>query len=203
VRPGAEPPKTAHPVHRPEHHDERDPDHSHPNQPVNQHQNQEDLESIRRAASGAGGRLVMSSFMWLVYPGMVVDPARDGQVFDHLNGHYWPFSYAHMRRFLDFQTRVFRKYAAVHGLDFIDFGAQYPRDPRLFSDSVHLTNGGVHLQAWIMFTGLAPILDRAIAEGTLPRGDARPESPHPAFGPRRTIDVRAIRAECAAARPQP
>ena len=38
----------------------------------------------------------------------------------YLNTTFWPFTYAHMRRFLDFQTRVFRKYAAVHHLDFID-----------------------------------------------------------------------------------
>ena len=196
VMPGDEPVKPILTVHWPADLDERDPDLTYPNLPVNLRQILADLETIRRASEAGGSRLVMTSFMWLVYPGMVVDPVRDEYLFRYLNEVYWPFSYAHMRRFIDFQERVFRKYAAAHKLEFIDFANEYPRDPRLFSDAIHMTWAGIRLQAWIVFNGLVPAIERAIAAGTLPRsGDGVPDT-HPAFGPRRHLDVAAARAAC-------
>jgi hypothetical protein len=196
VQPGAEPPKTVFPINWPKNLDERDPDLTVPNLPINLPQVLADLETMRRAAEAGGARLVTTSFMWLVYPGMVLDSGRDKMLFDYLNVGYWPFSYAHLRRYLDFQNRVFQKYAGMHHLDFIDFAAQYPRDPRLFSDAIHMTVGGIHLQAWIMFNGLVPILERAIEAKSLPRADVRSIEAHPAFGPRRLLDVRAARSAC-------
>lgn len=196
VQPGAEPPKQTLTVHWPADLDERDPDVTYPNLPVNLRQILSDLDVIRRAADEHGARLTLTSFMWLVHPGMVVDPARDTVLYDYLNKVFWPFSYGHMRRYVDFQERVFRKYAAAHNLDLIDFAGRFPRDPRLFVDAIHVTNGGVHLQAWVMFNGLVPVVERAIAANSLPRAEARSIDAHPAFGPRRTLDLRAARTSC-------
>ena len=78
-----------------------------------------------------------TSFTWLVYDGLKIDPRRDAGIYRYLNETFWPFTYAHMRRILDFQNRVYRRYAEKHGLDFIDYDAQYPKDPRLFYDAIH------------------------------------------------------------------
>jgi hypothetical protein len=141
----------------------------------------------------------MTSFAWLVYPGMVVDPARDADLLAYLNTTFWPFTYAHMRRFLDFQTRVFRKYALLHHLDFVDVAAAYPRDPRLFDDAIHMTHAGVRLQAWIVFNGLVPILERRLASNEWPRAATHSLSMHPAFSGRRLVSMTEVRAACGTA----
>jgi hypothetical protein len=66
-----------------------------------------DLDTIRGATTDGGSVLMLSSFVWLVAPGMVLDSARDVLIYRELNERYWPFSYAHMRRFVDFENRVF------------------------------------------------------------------------------------------------
>jgi hypothetical protein len=128
---------------------------------------------------------------------MVVDPARDADLLSYLNTTFWPFSYAHLRRFLDFQTRVFRKYAAVHRLDNIDVGSAYPRDPRLFEDAVHMTHAGIRLQAWMVFNGLVPVIERRLASGEWPRSAMHNLSAHPAFtGRRRLVSRSEMLAAC-------
>ncbi len=197
--PGVEPPKPPLIVKWPRDLDERDPDLAHPHLPIELPHILGDIEIIRRALEEEGGKLVMTSFVWLVHPGLVLDPVSDAMLFDYLNTMYWPFNYAHMRRFLDFQTRAFRKYAAVHGLDFIDLVAAYPRDPRLFDDAVHMTHAGIRLQAWIVFNGLVPIIERRMASHEWPRPIRHVLSKHPAFGERRLVPMTEVRAACNAA----
>jgi hypothetical protein len=202
VMPGSEPPKPQLPVEWPKDLDERDPNLAHPLLPIELPRILGDLDLIREALS-PGGRLVMTSFMWLEYPGLVVDPVRDAVLFDYMNVKYWPFTYAHMRRYLDFQAQAFRKYAATHGLDFIDVAGEYPKDLRLFSDPIHMVRGGIHLQAWIVFNHLVPIIERRLASGEWPRPPRQELAAHPAFGPRRLVPVQTIRAQCAAGRRPP
>ncbi len=45
----------------------------------------------------------------------------------------------------------------------------YPRDPRLFDDAIHMTHAGIRLQAWIVFNGLVPIIERRLAAHEWPR----------------------------------
>jgi hypothetical protein len=123
---GVEPPKPSIAVDWPRDLDERDPELAHPKMPVELPRILADLETIRQTLEVQGSHLAITSFEWLVYPGMTLDPQRDAFLFDYLNTKYWPYSYAHMRRFLDFQNRVFRKYAATHHLDFIDVAAGVP-----------------------------------------------------------------------------
>ena len=193
---GSEPPKPALEVNWPRDLDEQDPDLHDPRLPIALPTILGDLDTIRRTLEENGAGLVMTSFAWLVYPGMVVDPARDADLFSYLNTTFWPFSYAHMRRFLDFQSRVFRKYASTHHLDFIDVASAYPRDPRLFDDAIHMTRAGIHLQAWIVFNGLVPAIERRLSSAPWrPSGRATPMS-HPAFAGHRLVSLSDVRAGC-------
>jgi hypothetical protein len=132
------------------------------------------------------------------FQGMVLDPVRDAGVMTFLN-HYWPFSYAHMRRYLDFKTRVFRKYAVAHNLDFVDVSGVFPRDSRLFNDGIHMTRAGIHLQAWVVFNGLVPVLDRRLASHQWPRPARHSLSKHPAFpGRGRLVPMTEVSQACGA-----
>ena len=193
---GAEPPKPALTVAWPPDLDERDPNLDDPRLPIALPTILGDLETIRRTEEADGGRLLMTSFAWLVYPGMVADPARDADLLFYLNTTFWPFSYAHMRRFADFQTRVFRKYASVHELDYIDVASAYPRDPRLFEDAIHMTHAGIRLQAWIVFNGLVPTIERRLAAHQWPRPATLHLVRHPAFNGRRLLPIAQVRAAC-------
>jgi len=196
VVPGVEPVKPHIVVNWPADLDERDPELTHSQLPIELPRILKDLESIRRSLDEQSSKLVVTSFVWLVYPGLVLDPARDAELFSYLNTTYWPFSYAHMRRLLDFQNRVFQRYASTHGLDFIDLSSQYPRDPRLFEDGVHMTHAGIRLQAWIVFNGLIPALERELASDRLPRPSASRLATHPAFADRRLVPMSAVKALC-------
>jgi hypothetical protein len=197
VAPGFEPPKPPLIVNWPHDLDERDPDLTHPHLPIELPHILADLELMRGGLEQGGADLVMTSFVWLVHPGLVLDPGRDAMLYDYLNISYWPYTYAHMRRFVDFENRVFRKYASLHHLDFIDVASAYPRDPRLFDDAIHMANGGVRLQAWIMFNGLVPVIERRLASHEWPRPARRSLSAHPEFsGRRRLVPMTEVRAAC-------
>ena len=199
VEPGVEPVKPSIHVGWPGDLDERDPDLSHPRLPIELPHILGDVEIMRRALDEQGARLVMTSFAWIVYPGLVLDPVRDAMIFEYLNGTFWPFTYAHMRRYLDFQSQAFRKYASVHGLDFIDVSGSYPRDPRLFNDAIHMTRAGIHLHAWIAFNGIVPIIERNLAAHEWPRPARRLLREHPGFDGRRLVPMSEVRAACHAA----
>ena len=201
VQPGSEPAKPPLPVRWPQDLNERDPDLARPHLPYETQHVLGDLDRLRGALEPEGGRLAISSFVWLVRPGLVLDPVRDALVFSYLNTTYWPFSYAHMRRFLDFQTRAFRKYAEAHDLDFIDVAGHFPSDPRLFGDAIHMTRAGVHLQAWMVMNALVPVIERRLMSHEWPRPTRRRLSSHPAFGARRLVPLSQVRAACGSTSP--
>ena len=193
---GSEPPKPHLDVLWPTDLDERDPNLSNPQLPVDLPQLLNDLDATRRQLAGSGTTLVLTSIGWLVYPGMVLDPDRDEPILTMLNTTYWPYSYAHLRRYLDFKTRALRKYAAAHRLDFVDVAESFPRDPRLFADAIHPTRGGTRLQAWLVFNALVPIIEREVAARHWPRPATLHLSRHPAFPGRGLVPIARVRAEC-------
>jgi len=195
---GAEPPKPPLPVAWPADLSESDPPLGDARLPVQLPRILGDLDTIRIASGGGNATLMPSSFVWLVAPAMVLDPARDVLIYRELNQRYWPFSYAHMRRFVDFENRVFAKYAVVHRLPFNDLAARYPADPRLFVDSIHMTPAGVKLKAWLVFQNLVPVLEQAIRAGRFPVPDPGDRQVHPAFTApdRRLVPIDRIAAEC-------
>jgi hypothetical protein len=193
---GAEPAKPPLTINWPSDLDEHDPDLRDPRLPISLPSILDDLETIHHDLEQHGSHLLMTSFAWLVYPGLNLDPARDADLFSYLNVTFWPFTYAHLRRFLDFQTRAFRKYASVNQLDFIDVASAYPRDPRLFDDAIHMTHAGIRLQAWIVFNGLVPAIERRLGARDWPRPARQVLSRHPAFGGRRLVTMNEVRAAC-------
>ena len=195
---GVEPHKPPIAVDWPSDLDEQHPPPADPRLPVQLPQITGDLDRMRADLGEVGGTLMPSSFVWLVDPALVLDARRDAFVYRELNERYWPFSYAHMRRFVDFENRVFRAYARSRSLPFNDVDAVYPRDPRLFVDSVHMTPAGVKLKAWIVFQHLVSELDRRLQSGTLPVPDPGGRTTHPAFpnAPRRLESIAGLMKRC-------
>ena len=196
IAPGSEPPKPHLAIQWPPDLDEHDPDLTNSHLPYETQHVLGDLDLIRHTLEDDCSRLAIASFVWLVHQGLVLDPVRDALVFSYLNTTYWPFSYAHMRRFLDFQTRAFRKYASVHDLDFVDVAGLYPQDPRLFGDAIHMTRPGIRLQAWIVFNGLVPIIERRLASHEWPQPAKNILAHHPAFSGRRLVSRSEVLAAC-------
>jgi hypothetical protein len=149
--------------------DEFDPDLSYPYLPVKLNIIQRDLDRIRADLAATGSELAMSSFMWMVKDGLVLDPVRHKYILEQLNIANYPFRYRELERLATFQNRVFAKYAAVHGLPFIDIAGKTPFDPDLFVDAVHPNYAGVRIRGWVAFNQLLPTVEKHLADGSWPR----------------------------------
>jgi hypothetical protein len=187
---GREPPKASYRVAWPAGLDEMDPDLAYPKLPAQLNIIQRDLDQIRTDLAGQGGDFAVSSFLWMVKDGMVLDPVRHRYILDQLNIYYFPYRYREMQRQAEFQNRFLAKYARVHGIGFIDTARYFPLDPDLFVDAVHTTWAGVRLQAWIAFNQLLTIVEKHLADGSWPR----PSDPSTAALP--TITPRKITFDC-------
>ena len=130
---------------------------------------QRDLDRIRADLATTGGELAISSFMWMVKDGLVLDPLRHKYILDQLNIANYPFRYRELERLATFQNRVLAKYAAVHGLTFVDIAGKTPFDPDLFVDAVHPNYGGVRIRGWVAFNQLLPAIEKHLADGSWPR----------------------------------
>ena len=195
---GREPLKSWQTVPWPAEVDEANPDPHDPRLPVQLPAIVNDLDTIRFALEGTGTQLVLSSFIWMVEPGLRLDLVRDAGLFRYLNQTYWPVSYTNLRRFADFQNRVFERYAERHQLPFLDVSRDFPRDPSLFADGIHLRYDGLRYQAWLYFERLTSLIESRIAAGTLPHDARMTRDHHPAFdlaGPR-VISLSELRAHC-------
>jgi hypothetical protein len=140
-----------------------------------------DLDAMRAALAPAGGEVAVSSFIWLAEAGMRLDPVRHANILRYLNDTLWPISYAHVRRMADFQNRVFFAYATQQALPFLDIAGDYPRDPDLFDDPIHLNYAGLRLQGWIFLQRLVPIVQRHLSAHDWPRPPRTGAALHPAF----------------------
>jgi hypothetical protein len=184
---GAEPPKPAYNLTWPAGVDEREPDVARRDLPLGLPRILTDLDSIRGALDTIGAELAVSSFAWLVYDGMRLEPGRDIPKFRMLNESEWPFRYADVRRMADFQNRVLARYAALRDLLFVDVAAGVPLEPELFIDSIHFTQEGTRVQAWAVLNGILPRIRQRIAAGAWPRPDRVPMRDHPGIAPPRRI----------------
>ncbi len=183
--PSKEWPKPDYRLMWPEGLNEADPDIAFPRLPVNLNAIQRDLDGMRAELAAAGSEFALSSFVWLVKDGMVLDPIRNRYILEHLNVTYYPFRYRDLERLAAFQNRVFAKYAAVRGIPFIDVARYMPLDTDLFIDGIHDTAGGVRLRAWIVLQQLIPIIEKRLSDGQWPRTLTGPDPPLPTFVPRR------------------
>lgn len=153
----------------PEHVDEFDPDLNADNLPVNLSTIIRDLTKIKASADSIDADLAVSSFTWLAYDGMKLDPVRDASIYTYLNIGMAPYTYADIERLAQFQNRSFKKFAKENSLYFLDLAGKYPKDPELFVDAIHRTYGGVRLFGWLAFQELLPIIERKIASGAWPK----------------------------------
>jgi hypothetical protein len=166
---GREWPKPAYRLQWPEGLSETDPDLSYPRLPVNLNLIQRDLDAMRTAVQQVGGDFAVSSFLWMVKDGLVLDPVRHKYILEQLNSSYYPFRYRDMERLSNFQNRLLAKYAKTHGIPFIDTARYMPLDPDLFVDAIHTNNAGLRLQAWITFNLLLPVVEKHLADHSWPR----------------------------------
>ena len=200
-RVGLEPRKVPHVVEWPADLDEKSPDLRHPRLPLNLPTILGDLDRIRGRLAEIGSELVVVSFVWLVHDGMLLELPQHRTIYDYLNGTFGRFSYRHMRRMADFQNRVFEKYAGENGLEFIDLADEFPRDPDLFVDAIHMRSDGIRLRAWLIAQELVTLLRERLQAGELPRPAlSRQGTEHPAFTeqPEPVITWQEVRAKCGA-----
>ena len=172
--------------------DEVDPDLGRPDLPVNLGAILLDLDHIRTDLAAVDGELVLSSFMWLVKDGMVLNPIRNRLILEYLNVYNFPFRYRDMERLATFQNRVFAKYASTHELAFIDEAHAMPFDPDLFTDAIHNTYPGMRMQAWVVLQQLLPIVQKHLASGAWPKPAPIMGDTHPAF----KVEPRQVTFEC-------
>lgn len=193
---GREWPKPDYRVKWPQGLDEADPDIAFPTLPLYLNDILRDLDRIRADLGSMGGELALSSFMWLVKDGMTVDPIRNRHILDYLNIQNYPFRYRDIERMAAFQNRVFRKYAEVHGLSFVDVAKSMPFEPDLFVDAVHNTPAGVRVRAWVVLQQLIPTIERRLVDKSWPRPiqPASDKQTPPTFVPRQIFfDCKASR----------
>ena len=73
-------------------------------------------------------------------------------------------AYRDLRRFADFQNRVFHTFTVESGSYFVDLARWFPRDPALFVDGIHISYPGVKMHGWITFLQLLPLVEKLLAE---------------------------------------
>ena len=178
---GAEWPKPAYKLDWPAGLDEKAPDISRPDLPLHLSTIVSDLEQIRTDLAKVDAEFAISSFMWMVRDGLVLDPVRQRYMLDQLNVGKLPFTYRDLERMAAFQNRVLAAYARAHGLPFFDVARTMPFDPNLFFDAVHKTYPGERMQAWVTFLYLVPLIEQRLASGAWPKPVPQMAATHPAF----------------------
>jgi hypothetical protein len=191
---GSEPPRAPAELTWPPGVDELNPDIDRPNLPLQLSNIVHDLDGIRADLRSIGADFAVSSFVWLVWDGMRLDPVRDTVIYTALKQR-WPYRYADIRRAADFQNRVYARYAASRDVPFLDVSSAVPRDPALFIDPIHFSPSGIRVQAWAVLNALVPHIEHRLAAHVWPRRDRMPLVEHPGIAPPRRI------AGCPAAAP--
>jgi hypothetical protein len=189
---GREWPKPDYAINWPQGLDEFDPDLDRPDLPINLGVILRDFDRMRGDLAAVDGELALSSFLWMVKDGLVLNPIRNRLILDDLNVHHFPFRYRDMERLATFQNRVFAKYASRRGLSFIDVASAMPFDPDLFADAIHNTYPGIRMQAWVVLQQLVPIVEKHLASGAWPKPVPVMGNVHPAFA----VEPRQITFEC-------
>ena len=128
------------------------------------------LRHISALSEKSGVRFLMSSFLWLngSEPEIVSDKTRYLGILSLVNQRFWPLSPPDIRRLVDFQNRVFQRFAASENLDFMDIAGTFPRNPNLFEDAIHFTAEGVRVQAWVALAQFLPRFKRDLERGFVP-----------------------------------
>jgi hypothetical protein len=180
---GSEPPKPSIDIDWPVGIDEKNPDLGSRALPAQLKEKVQALDSGRQALAAVGGELAPATFVYIPYEGLRLDPYRHGVIYRALNELCWPYRYADIRRDVDLDNNVMRRYAELHGEELIDVAGSFPFDPDLFFDSAHLNRDGTRMQAWIVFRALIPIVRARLRSAAWPRPDQAPLTEHPGIRP--------------------
>ncbi|MFO1078532.1 MAG: hypothetical protein U1E73_12485 [Planctomycetota bacterium] len=182
-----EPPKPAQRVELPAGIDEAAPDLARARELLQLGQILPDLDAMHAACAAAGARFVMCSFDRLCHDGLRLDLKEGHSIYAHLNHDYWPLSYATIRRLADLQNRCFEAWAKAHGAPFLPVAAHVPQDPLLFTDSVHATELGSRLRAWVICSELLPLVAADLRRGAVPVPDTQRDAERPFRAPARHV----------------
>jgi lysophospholipase L1-like esterase len=130
----------------------------------------DNLRHITALSEKFNVRFLLASFVWLngSEPEIVNDKTRYVEILSHVNRTFWPLSPPDIGRLVDFQNRVFQRFAASKKLDFMDIAGTFPRDPNLFTDGIHFTTEGVRVQAWVALAQFLPYFARDLEQGFVP-----------------------------------
>ncbi len=166
-RPLDEAPKPHYVVHWPAGLSEETPDVSRPDLPLDLPTIVRDTGHIRAALQTIGADLAVSSFVWMADDHLRLLASRPNEraIYWYLNGNevVWPLTYHDIRRFADFQNRVFQRFTEADGCYFVDLARWFARDPALFIDGIHLSYPGIKLHGWITFLQLLPLVEQRLA----------------------------------------
>ena len=176
---GQEPPKPEQTFHLPSGLNEYKPDRAHLGNALALRRILGDLDQIKQTLDDQDVKLVMTTFNWFAYDGMVLDPTRHRNLYAYLNRLYWPISYANIHRAANFQNRVFKKWAGDNQVPLIDVAGLMPRQPDLYDDAIHNTYLGSRIRAWLIFESLTPLLEQDLKAGRLPRAARFNYTEHP------------------------
>lgn len=164
-----EPTKPAYTIEFPGSLNEENPDLASKDLPLDFKRSLEAFDTIRQTSAKYKTLFIPTSFVWNVYPGLILHFPHDMYIYSQLNTTFWPFSYEAIHRYAVFQNRVYQKYAEQNHLYFIDIDRYYPRDNALFVDAIHGTAAGIRMLAWVQLQQLIPIIQAQIAAGKLPQ----------------------------------
>ncbi len=150
---------------------EADPDIDQNDLPGNLSSILDNLRHMSASSKESNARFLMSSFVWLDggEPEIMSDTTRYIGILSQVNQAFWPLSQPDIRRLVDFQNRVFHRFAASKKLDFMDIAGTFPRDPNLFTDAIHFTPEGVRVQAWVALAQFLPYFARDLERGFVPK----------------------------------
>ena len=176
---GEEPPKPEQTFNLPEGIDELRPERAHLGRALELKTILSDLDQIKRDLNQHDITLLLATFDWFAYDGMILDPQRHRTLYTYLNRIYWPITYQNMRRMADFQNRVFKEWAATNHVQVIDVAGSMPRQPDLYDDAIHNTQLGIRVRAWINFEAMVPLLKADIESGKVPQPDQEFLESHP------------------------
>jgi hypothetical protein len=77
------------------------------------------------------------------------------------------------------QRKLYADFAFENNISFIDVATPLLKKPELFGDPIHLSCDGMKYQAWIVFNGLLPMVERKILSKELPQLEFRHYDKHP------------------------
>jgi hypothetical protein len=153
------------------------PDPRSPGLPTNLSEIFANLEVIRTALR-RHQTFVLSSYAMLADDRLLDDP-KYSTAFA-----YWQESYPGVRlsdiaTLNAYQNALFRNYAKLRGLPFLELADALVAHPDLFEDGIHLNAAGKKLQGWLAFLQILPLIRSQLDAGILPHSEEAIPVRHP------------------------